>query len=165
MVAALFLLFGALSAFVEAVLYARRGAESFSFNEHVVMTLQRAAVLLLGLATLLLYRWTGSAWYVVSEAAPALLLFPLVHDEAYNLTRLWLTWTAFYQKSDLLNIAACKPPIGNTDRLALVDAWREYRYGYQSPTTTARNDFNGRQRTWLALLGLVAWTTAAYLLL
>ena len=41
----------------------------------------------------------------------------------------------------------------NTDGAAFRAAWQEYRYGYQSPTTTARNDFNGRQRTWLAVAG------------
>jgi hypothetical protein len=29
----------------------------------------------------------------------------------------------------------------------------EYRYSYQSSTKTARNDFNGSARTWLAIAG------------
>lgn len=145
-----FLLFAAASAFVEAVLYARRAADSFSFNEHLVMSLQRGAVILLGPAAVLLYLWTGSDWYVVSETVPALLLFPLVHDEAYNFTRLWIDYKA-------------NPLV--TDGAAYGLARLKYTYGYQSPTTTARNDFNGRQRTGLALLGLVAWAAAAYFLL
>lgn len=159
MVALLFLLFGAFSAFVEAVLYARRGAEAFTFNEHAVMVLQRAAVVLLGPAALLLYHWTGSAWYVACEPVPALLLFSLVHDEAYNLTRLWLKHAERYQGM------ATIPGSLNPDVAAFRAAGREYRYGYQSPTTTARFDFTGRQRTWLAFLGLLAWSAAATLLL
>ncbi|MBO2009192.1 VirB3 family type IV secretion system protein [Hymenobacter negativus] len=158
MVATLYLIFAAASAFVEAVLYARRGAESFTLNEHVVMGVQRAAVVLIGPVALLLYHWTGSAWYVATEPLPALLLFPLVHDEAYNFTRLWLAWRE--------HVDMPYPSGGSAlDRIALRKAWDQYTYGYQSPTTTARNDFNGRQRTWLAILGLVAWATAAYFLL
>ncbi|HEX8350417.1 MAG TPA: hypothetical protein VF598_10685 [Hymenobacter sp.] len=150
MVALLFLLFGAFSAFVEAVLYARRGAEAFAFNEHAVMTLQRAAVVLLGPAALLLLHWTDSAWYVACEAVPALLLFPLVHDEAYNFTRLWIDYKA-------------NPLVPDNDAFGM--ARLKYTYGYQSPTTTARFDFTGRQRTWLAILGLAAWVLAAYIFL
>lgn len=170
MVALLFLLFGALSAFVEAVLYARRGAEAFRFNEHAAMVLQRAVVLLLAPAGIGAYHWSGSLWWVLAELPPALLLFPLVHDEAYNFTRLWLresektgpataVWGVNVSKW-VIRLVPATP-----DGLAFSRALNQYRYGYQSPTTTARFDFNGRQRTWLALLGLAAWGFAASLLL
>lgn len=142
MLALLYCVFGALCGWLEAVLYAQRAAESFTFNEHTGMMAQRIAAWLLVPVTLLASHWHG-VW-VLAEAVPAALLFPLVHDEAYNFTRLWISCraqlAADYEKGD---------------RLAWLTARGLYRYGYQSPTTTARNDFNGRTRTWLALVGMV----------
>lgn len=143
MLALTYCLFAALAGWLEAILYARRGAESFSSNEHGGMTWQRLAVLLTAAAAVLVYRWHG-AWLLAFEVLPTALLFPLCHDEAYNFTRLWLNWSA----PPLL------PDARPGDWTAFRYAWREYRYGYQSPTTTARNDFNGRTRTWLAAVGL-----------
>ena len=147
MVALLFQLFGALSGVIEAVLYCRRGAEAFHRNEHIDMTLQRLVVAALAPAGALLYAWHGSVWGVVAELVPTALLFPLCHDEAYNFTRLWLKHTERYQGK------STRPSALNPDVAGRRAAWREYRYGYQSPTTTARNDFNGHQRTWLAIAG------------
>ena len=142
MLTLLYSAFGALCGWLEAVLYAQRAAESFSFNEHAGMMAQRIAAWLLVPATLLATRWLGL--WVLAEAVPAALLFPLVHDEAYNFTRLWISCRALmsadYEKGD---------------RLAWITARQLYRYGYQSPTTTARNDFNGPARTWLALAGVL----------
>ena len=140
MLTLLYSAFGALCGWLEAILYAQRAAESFNFNEHIGLMAQRIAAWLLVPATLLASHWLG-AWALL-EAVPAALLFPMVHDEAYNFTRLWISCRALmaadYEKGD---------------RLAWVTARELYRYGYQSPTTTARNDFNGRTRTWLALVG------------
>jgi hypothetical protein len=135
MLALVYSVFGALCGWLEAVLYARRGAEAFTFNEHIGMMAQRVAALALLPATLLAYHWHG-AW-VLAEVMPTALLFPLVHDEVYNFTRLWLNYT---------------DSMGFTDGQAFKMAWSEYRYGYQSPTTTARHDFTGAQRTWLAII-------------
>jgi hypothetical protein len=138
-------LFAALCGWLEAILYGERGAESFSSNEHVGMTLQRASVVLCVAAGLFDYHFLG--YWVALELAPTALLFPMCHDEAYNFTRLWLTQSAKYQAM------ATIPGSLSPDRAAWRAAWIEYRYGYQSPTTTARNDFNGTARTWLAIAG------------
>ena len=147
MLALTYQLFAALAGWLEAILYARRGAESFSSNEHTGMTLQRLAVLLVAAAAVGLFRWHG-LWLVLAEVVPTALLFPLCHDEAYNFTRLWIDMKA-------LGDTALRPdtPAQISDQLAWDEAWHRYRYGYQSPTTTARNDFNGRARTWLAIIG------------
>ena len=150
--------FAVLAGWLEAVLYARRGAESFHSDEHVGMLFQRISVVLVAVAAVVEYHWLGP--WLALEIGPAALLFPLIHDEGYNFTRLWLTWAEYHQKSDALALASGRPsPEASSDRRAWREAWAEYRYGYQSPTTTARFDFTGRQRTWLAvagLLGLVA---------
>lgn len=134
--------FAALCGWLEALLYARRGAESFSGNEHVGMTLQRIAAVLLVPLSMLAYAWHG--WWLSAELLPAALLFPACHDEAYNFTRLWLSFRA-QMASDY----------ERADSISWKLAWQQYHYGYQSPTTTARNDFTGEQRTWLAGLGLI----------
>jgi hypothetical protein len=147
MLALVYSVFGALCGWLEAVLYARRGAEAFTFNEHIGMMVQRVAALALLPATLLVYHWHG-AW-ILAELMPMALLFPLVHDEAYNFTRLWLTQSEKYQAM------ATIPGSLNPDRAAWRAAWLLYQYGYQSPTTTARHDFTGAQRTWLAVIAAV----------
>lgn len=144
MIVLLFCLFAALSGSIEAILYAGRAAESFTFNEHTLYTWQRASVLLLVLAAALLPGYLGTKATACLELVPGLLLFPLAHDEAYNFTRLWLTARA------LLTADAA-----GADRAALQVARQLYVYGYQSPTTTARNDYNGKQRTALAAVALV----------
>lgn len=165
MSALLYQLFAVLAGWLEAILYALRGAESFDGNEHGGMTWQRIAVVLVAGCAVLEFHWLG--YWLALEVIPAALLFPLCHDEAYNFTRLWLRWAEFYQKSEALHVAAGRPSAPNPDQLARRDAWKEYRYGYQSPTTTARNDFSGRQRTWLAIaggVGLAALYTTFFLL-
>ncbi len=145
MLVVLYLAFAALCGVVEAVLYSGKGADAFSRNEHVEMVLQRLAVLLLVPAAVLTYQLSGSWWYILLELVAAVLCFSMVHDEAYNFTRLWIAWRK----------------LGSSDRAAFRSAWREYRYGYQSPTTTARNDFNGTERTLLAVVGVVVWVAGA----
>lgn len=143
MLTLLYCVFAALCGWLEAILYSSRAAEAFDFNEHAGMMAQRAAAWLLVPATVLIYHWLGL--WVLAEVVPAALLFPLCHDEAYNFTRLWIScrslMAADYEKAD---------------RLAWITARELYRYGYQSPTTTARNDFNGPARTWLAIAGGLA---------
>ena len=154
MITLLYSLFAILCGVIEAVLYARRGAEAFQRNEHIDMTLQRIAAALLAPAGAVLYIWQGSLWLVVAELIPAALVFPLFHDEAYNFTRLWLKWAEFYMlQSHYADPMAGPLPTYNPDLQGLRHAWSEYRYGYQSPTTTARNDFSGTQRTWMAVAG------------
>ncbi|RSK33944.1 hypothetical protein [Hymenobacter metallilatus] len=152
MLVVLYSAFAALSGVVEAVLYSRRGAEAFSRNEHVEMVAQRLAVLLLVPAAIVTMQWSGSWWYVGAELVAAVLCFPMVHDEVYNFVRLWISWRE-----------RCKPDNPEADYIAWEMAWREFEYGYQSPTTTARNDFNGRTRTLLAIAGAVVEVVALYL--
>lgn len=149
MLALTYQLFAALCGWLEAILYARRGAESFSGNEHAGMMYQRIAALLLAPVAILLYSCWG--WWVLLEILPMALFFPAAHDEAYNFTRLWLKWAAFIEESTLT---------------AFRKAWQEYRYGYQSSTTTARNDFSGSTRTIFAITGgvLLLALYAAYFL-
>jgi hypothetical protein len=139
-------LFAIACGWLEAVLYARLGAEAFRGNEHAGMVAQRLAAWLLVPFAILGYRWLG--WYVLLEVLPAGFLFPLFHDEAYNFSRLWIGYAS----------------TGIGDGPARRLAWQEYRYGYQSPTTTARNDFNGRERTWLAAVGCLLLVVGYWLL-
>lgn len=154
MLTVLYSAFAALCGVVEAVLYSRRGAEAFLRNEHVEMVMQRAAALLLVPVAILAYQ-VGGWWFVGAELVASVLIFSLAHDEAYNFTRLWIYWS----HSDP-SIPGSQLP----DRRAFALAWMEYRYGYQSPTTTARNDFNGTQRTLLALTGLAVELAALLVL-
>jgi hypothetical protein len=154
MIVFLLQLFAALSGCIEAILYARRAAESFSFNEHIIIGMQRASVLLLVLAAALLPGYLGTKASACFELVPGLLLFPMSHDEAYNFTRLWLSTRA--QLSD---------DAAGADWATWKVARALYVYGYQSPTTTARTDFNGKERTWLAAGALVLWAAGFYFLL
>ncbi|TPG66065.1 hypothetical protein EAH73_11895 [Hymenobacter nivis] len=117
------------------------------------MSYQRVAVLLVGAAAVGRYAW-GGPWLLLAEVIPTALLFPMVHDEAYNFTRLWIDWKG---------APGTTPTKLLSDGEAFAAARKEYRYGYQSPTTTARNDFNGQERTWLAIAGAVL-LLALYLL-
>lgn len=137
MVALTFQLFAVLAGWLEAVLYDKKGAEAFKWNEHVGMTLQRIAVVLLVPAAVLLMILHFNPLLIIGETGPAALLFPLTHDEAYNFTRLWLKFEA------------TAAPGEKSFKLA----WQTYQYGYQSDSTTARNDFNGKERTWMAVFG------------
>lgn len=162
MIVLLYSIFGILCGVVEAVLYSRRGAEAFTRNEHVEMMLQRISVALLVLAAAWLHQLTGSMLYVAFELVPAALLFPAGHDEAYNFTRLWIAWAEQVHSRNAGSIHFTGKQL---DRAAFRYACQDYRYGYQSPTTTARNDFNGTQRTWLAGAGLLIWAIGALILL
>lgn len=142
MLAVAFSLFAVLCGWLEAILYAQRAAETFSYNEHAGMTAQRAVAWAMAPLGMALYAWVG--WWGLVEFVPSVLLFPAVHDEAYNYTRLWINCRA-----------ELAPDAADGDRLAWHAAWKLYEYGYQSPTTTARNDFNGRSRTVLAAVGVV----------
>lgn len=134
MITALFYqFFAALCGWLEALLYARRGAEAFNSNEHGGMMWQRAAAFALAPAAVADYVLFG--WWALAGLPTMTLLFPLSHDEAYNFTRLWI---------DAADHGAV------SDKAAWRLAWGKYEYGYQSPTTTARNDFTGRQRTFMA---------------
>jgi hypothetical protein len=137
-----FCLFAALCGWLEAILYAQRAAETFTFNEHAGMMWQRITAVLLVPLAMLVYTWSG--WLLSAELVPMALLFPMAHDEAYNFTRLWIICRAGMAADD-----------EHGDRVAWGLAWDLYQYGYQSASTTARNDFNGHQRTWLAVAGTV----------
>jgi hypothetical protein len=138
MLALTYQVFAVLCGWLEAMLYAKKGAESFKHNEHGGMMAQRVAAL--ALAPVAVWLYTHWGWWIMLEVLPMALLFPLCHDEAYNLTRLWLKYAEVQDFSDWES---------------LMLAWHEYRYGYQSPTTTARNDFGGSTRTIFAITGAV----------
>jgi hypothetical protein len=142
MLALTYQVFAALCGWLEAILYARRGAESFGYNEHGGMMGQRVAALLLAPVAVWLY--TRFGWWIFLEVLPMALLFPASHDEAYNFTRLWLSCRA-----------ALAADYDKGDSVAWQTAMQLYRYGYQSETTTARNDFKGHTRTVLAFAGVV----------
>lgn len=154
MIILLYSLFAALSGLIEAVLYSRRGAEAFTRNEHIEMSLQRLAVLLLAPAGFLCSRLGMPVIYVAAEHVAALLMFPMVHDEAYNFARLWIAWR---EQVHARNAGTIDFTPAELDRAAFRYARQDYQYGYQSPTTTARNDFNGRQRSLMAAAGVIVW--------
>lgn len=149
MLALIYCIFALLCGWLEAILYDKRGAEAFKSNEHIGMTLQRVAAALAPVISVALYHFTGHFW-ILLELVPAALLFPAIHDEAYNFVRLWLKYSG-----GLLSDAG-----------AFSKAKLEYKYGYQSPTTTAINDYNGKERTGLAIIGftlLIALQVAYFL--
>ena len=71
MLALTYQLFAVLAGWLEAILYALRGAESFSSNEHGGMTWQRATVLLVAGAAVVEFRWLGPL-VLVAELVPLL---------------------------------------------------------------------------------------------
>jgi hypothetical protein len=160
-----FQLFAIACGWLEAVLYAKRGAESFTGNEHGGMTAQRLAAWLLTPAAMVVQHYLGP--WGQAEIIPATLLFPLFHDEAYNFTRLWIAKRAVVETLPAWPFTAPWPLrwLDKLDCAALELAWADYQYGYQSPTTTARNDFSGRQRTWLAVAGCLLLVAGYWLLL
>jgi hypothetical protein len=164
MLALVFQLFAIACGWLEAVLYAKRGAESFTGNEHGGMTVQRLAAWLLTPAAMVVQHYLGP--WGQAEIIPATLLFPLFHDEAYNFTRLWIYHRERFD-TFLLPVTQQMVLLSHktADHWAFWKAWEEYRYGYQSPTTTARNDFSGRQRTWLAVAGCLLLVAGYWLLL
>lgn len=144
-----------LAGLIEALYYGVRGAESFARNEHIDLVVFRFFAFVLPLAGFL---FAGRPfWLLATEEVAAAFFFPMLHDEAYNFTRLWLKESALL-KSNPVRLAALKAFTGwRTDMATARVAWRIYKYGYQSPTTTATNDFSGVTRTWLAFVGLSVW--------
>lgn len=135
MTTAAYLLFAVLCGVVEAILYCRRGAESFRWNEHVVLVLQRGAVALVAGAALLDKK---PGWVAVQFLAIG-AMFSFFHNNAYNFARRWIDVQSF--------------------RLACAG----FDWNYQSATSTARFDFDGPERNVLALIGvvilIVGWVT------
>jgi hypothetical protein len=150
MTALLFQIFAILAGVVEAILYARRGAESFHWNEHIVLIAQRASVLVVGGGLLLDWHVLPSIWWLAANVGALMLLFSFAHNNAYNLTRIWITWDD-----------------AGVTRSAWESLWSAYRvsfkWNYQSATSTARFEFTARQRNSQAVAGLLLLAVAAYL--
>ncbi|WP_400190657.1 hypothetical protein [Hymenobacter sp. B81] len=141
----LYNLFALLDGICDALLYGQRGAESFRWNEHTPLTARRTAAVAaaLGAAADAVLMPAGGVelgramvpywllWFLWQGAAAA-LSFSLFHNEAYNFGRVWI------------------------QQQQLARAWQVFRFNYQSPTTSARFDFDGTVR-WVmaATAGLV----------
>jgi hypothetical protein len=137
----LFNLFAAVDGLCDALLYGMLGAESFKWNEHQPLVTRRVLVILAALGAgadavmtqggehigrfPIWVLWLG--WEVVAAA----LSFSLFHNESYNFGRVWIR------------------------EQSLRKAWAAFEFGYQSPTTTARWDFDGPVRWVMAGIAVV----------
>jgi len=128
-------LWAAADGFCDSLYYGMLGAESFKWNEHQALVTRRALVLAMAIgAGLDVFLVDGGnvvglpVWllWLTWEMAAVALSFSLFHNEAYNFGRLWIKVQDFAQ------------------------ALREFKFNYQSPTTTARWDFDGPVRWYMA---------------
>ena len=138
-------LWAASDGFGDALYYARLGADSLPWNEHGALVLRRALALLAmwcaAAEAMIAAHHLGPGWLAMAPAAATLaagvLAFSLFHNEAYNFARLLIA----------------EQTVGR--------AWARFRFNYQSATTTARFDFDGPSRWWLAAAGLLLYLGAA----
>lgn len=131
----LFQFFAAFDGFCDALLYAAKGADSFKWNEHNPLVLRRCAAVLAALGAGFGAWWVGPDWlaWLGCQVAASMLSFSLFHNEVYNFTRVWIN------EQDLRR------------------AWSVFRFNYQSTSTSARFDFDGPMRWWMAAAGLVVF--------
>ncbi|QIX60869.1 hypothetical protein HER32_06635 [Hymenobacter sp. BT18] len=162
MITILLLLYAALAGDIEAMIYDGNRAECFIRNEHKDYTYQRVVVFFLALASatygFLISEQQMLLVPLAGELVAAALCFPLVHDEVYNFCRLWLKWARALRTTNPVALHV-------VDSLSFHYAWQEYRFGYQSKTTTAVVDLPGPARLALAVAGGVVYlATWAWLL-
>lgn len=141
----LYNLFAVFNGVSDALLYAGQAAESFDWNEHRVLVWLRAAAIAVALgaagdALLCAASWEYTFAWLAWEVGSIVLSFSLFHNEAYNFTRVWIN-----------------------SKESFSQAWAVFKFNYQSSTTTARFDFDGRTRWWLAAGGGV-WFAVGVLL-
>lgn len=164
------LLFAVSCAAAEVITWGRRGAESFIWNEHVLLVAQRVlAILLVPAALADVALWTDY-WGIAAEVGAGILGFSFAHNNAYNFGRLYLRWDylvrlAFQHRGRLLIQPDSAEVIELQQRYAAATqpAWwmvwreaaRQFTWQYQSPTTTARFDFTATER----MIYLVAGNT------
>lgn len=155
MVTWLLCIFSALVGHVEAMLYGRLAAESFKRNEHIDFNILRYVVFGLPLLGAVVWAYSNSPVLLGAELLASAFCFPAAHDEAYNLSRLWIRRTMEIKGGPPKRLTWRNMFDGwALDKLALRLAWAEYEYGYQSPSTTATNDLGAAARTWYAAIGL-----------
>jgi hypothetical protein len=131
----LYNLFALLDGLCDALLWGLLGADSFKWNEHAPLVSRRgvavAAALGAGADVALMpagaVEFAGAQvpyWLVwlCWQAGAAALSFSLFHNEAYNFGRVWIR------------------------EQTLAKAWAVFEFNYQSPTTSARFDFDGPAR-------------------
>ncbi|RPD46792.1 hypothetical protein DNI29_11545 [Hymenobacter sediminis] len=143
-------LWALLDGICDALLYGLKGADSFKWNEHAPLVTRRALVLACALAAgadavlvgpgqvgrfPLWVLWLGC------EIAAVVLSFSLFHNEAYNFGRVWIR------------------------EQTLAKAWAAFEFNYQSPTTSARWDFDGTTRWVLAGVAVLVLVSGYVLLL
>jgi hypothetical protein len=119
--------------FKEGILYSRKGADAFHWNEHLVFWVERIFAYLLWVAGFItgMLAVTGRLWLVLTMGVSALLCFPFFHDELYNL---------------------CRFLINN----------KKWVYGYQSPTTSALIDLPKLPRLLCLIAGLLLLSIYLY---
>jgi hypothetical protein len=84
------LLLAALAGAVEAILYARRGAEAFLGNEHVLLRARDGAAIF-GVVAALADRALWTSYPQLAALLGAwVLAFSFFHNNAYNFCRLWI---------------------------------------------------------------------------
>lgn len=136
-------LWAAADGFCDALYYARLGADSFAWNEHKALLVRRAAVLATACATaydVAAHTHGMPLVWVAAQVVAFLPAFSLFHNEAYNFGRVVI-----------IEQSAAR-------------AWAAFRFNYQSPTTTARFDFDGPSRWWLASAGVLLYLAAALII-
>jgi hypothetical protein len=137
----LYNLFALVDGLCDALLYGLLGADSFTWNEHRPLMTRRVLAVLAavgaGCDAALTYggdpvgRFPIWLIWLVWEAFAAALSFSLFHNEAYNFGRVWIR------------------------EQTLSKAWAVFEFNYQSPTTTARFDFDGPVRWVMAGIAVV----------
>ncbi|TGE22837.1 hypothetical protein [Hymenobacter metallicola] len=145
----LFQLFAAVDGLCDALLYGMRGADSFKWNEHAPLVTRRvlavltalcasADAMLIGVASI--GDWPIWLVWFLWQTVAAGLSYSLFHNESYNFGRVWIR------------------------EQTLAKAWAEFRFNYQSSTTSARWDFDGTQR-WVMAGAAVVVMGLGFLLL
>lgn len=115
----------ALSGLNDAVLYSRRGADAFPWNEHKIFVAKRAALILLVALTCLL-TLNGT---ILPLAVNMIIIYPLSYPFVHN--------SIYYEARNRIDKSY---PAG----------WKS-----DSTTSTAQINFNLSQRTGMALLSLL----------
>ena len=138
----LFQFFAAVDGLCDALLYGLLGAESFKWNEHRPLLTRRGLAVAAAVGAGLDAALAGPHWllWLACEVAACVLSFSLFHNESYNFGRVWI------REQDLRK------------------AWAAFEFNYQSPSTTARWDFDGTAR-WLMAAGAVLVLSFGFILL
>lgn len=163
------LLFAISCAAVEMIIWGRLGADSFLWNEHALLVVQRALAILLAPAALLDNAHWTDYWGLAAEVGAGMLAFSFAHNNAYNYGRLYLRWDyllrlAFNHRGRLLIQPDSPEVIELQKRYAAYEhpswwmVWREaarkFRWQYMSATTTARFDFTATDRAVQLVVGI-----------